>query len=177
MSNRHHQDIAFALVDTAIDAGTLPQVVHDIELIAQVFAETSSFKQNLSETIVPLEQRCTALKKAVGTELHPFVLNALQLLMSKQALDEFDSFHENVRALAAEKGNHREVEVTSAIELDESEKQHIAKSLEKKWKGTVQLKTKIDATILGGLQFKSGTWSHDASLKGRIQRLQKTLAT
>lgn len=176
MSNRHYQDIAAVLIDTAIEAGNVPLIVQHVGIIADVFSRDLSFKQNVSETIIPFEQRAQALKRAMGDQIHPFVIHAVLLLISKQALDEYGTFYELVKKLAAEKGNHREVHVISVQELDEKEKAEIQKKMEKKWNGTVELKTVCDPSILGGLKLSSGTWSHDASLKGRIQRLQKTLA-
>ncbi|MCC7357203.1 ATP synthase F1 subunit delta [Candidatus Uhrbacteria bacterium] len=177
MSKRHHQDIATALVDSAIEANNVLQIVRDIEVIEQLFLESASFIQDLSEVSVPLQLRKNALEKAIENKVHTFVLNTVLILMSKQLLTDFGLFCDTVRALVAEKANHHEVEVTSAIELDENEKVIISKKLEKMWNGTVTLKVKVDASILGGLQFQSGTWVHDATLKGKIQQLQKTLTT
>jgi F-type H+-transporting ATPase subunit delta len=158
MSNRHYQDIAAALIDTAIEAGNVPLIVQHIGVIAELFSKDASFKQNISETIIPFEQRTQALKRAIGDQIHPFVTHAILLLISKQSLDEYDAFCEQVRKLAAEKGNHREVQVISVQELDEKEKAHIQKKLEEKWNGTIELKTKCDPSILGGLKLSSGTW-------------------
>lgn len=175
MQNRQMLDIATALVDTAIDE-VLMQVAEDLRQIAQAFEQQPSMLRDLSESSIPKEQRAKALSAALGKTVQPVVVNALTLLLEKDLLHEFPAFYEATKNFAVERGNQREVEVISAIPLQEAELKEIQLKLQQKWKGTIVLLPKVDPTILGGLIYRSGSWSYDASLRGRIQRLDKTFA-
>jgi F-type H+-transporting ATPase subunit delta len=175
MQDRQMLDIASALVDTAIDE-VLLQVAEDMRQIAQVFDLQPAMLRDLSESSVPKEQRVQALRSALEKTVQPVVLNALVLLLEQDLLQEFPAFYEATKNLAVERGNQREVEIISAIPLEERELEEIREKLQKRWKGTIILLPKVDPSILGGLIYRSGSWTYDASLKGRIQRLDKTFA-
>lgn len=62
-------------------------------------------------------------------------------------------------------------DVTSATALSPAQETELAKSLGK----TVELKTSIDPSLLGGLIVQIGSWRMDDSVKGKLERLTRRL--
>ena len=68
------------------------------------------------------------------------------------------------------------VEVTSAVELDKSTVSTIGKRIGEQTKRTVQLSSKVDPDILGGMVLRVGNVILDASIRNRLEQLRKQVA-
>lgn len=176
MSNRQLVHIAQSLLDTAVH-GVVGRVMDDLQILEDLFLSHPTILKDLSETSIPLETRCAALDKAIGDQLHPYVVHAAQMLVAKEALSEFAAFRDAVLEMAEKKGVYRQVEVISAVELEKQQVTAIKDKLDARIGGYISLKTRIQPSILGGLICRGKDWAIDASTKARIQRLQKNLAS
>lgn len=76
--------------------------------------------------------------------------------------------------LAMRRGEHV-VEVTAAQPLTEAQHKELVKKLEKVTGGKVALLLRQDPGLLGGLTMKWGSRLLDASLKGKLARLERQL--
>ncbi|MGD1885980.1 MAG: F0F1 ATP synthase subunit delta [Cohaesibacteraceae bacterium] len=76
------------------------------------------------------------------------------------------------RQLAADKRGERSAEVTSAVELNKTQRDALAKSLKQKLGTDVALQETVDPSILGGLIVKVGSRMIDTSLKTKLNALR-----
>jgi len=83
-------------------------------------------------------------------------------------LPEIAAMYERLRAEAE---NIADVQVTSAVPLDEAQRQRLAAALKKRLKHEVRLHCDVDASLVGGAIVRSGDMVIDGSLKGRLERL------
>jgi len=75
----------------------------------------------------------------------------------------------------ADDQNVADVEVVSAVALDESQQQRLAAALQKRLQRQVRLQCSVDPTLIGGAIVRSGDLLIDGSLKGKLERLQTEL--
>ena len=75
---------------------------------------------------------------------------------------------------AREGRNH--VYVTSAFDLSEAQRADIAASMEKRLGTRVTLDCEVDDSLIGGVVIRAGDLVIDASLRGRLGQLARTLA-
>ncbi len=68
------------------------------------------------------------------------------------------------------------MEVTSAIELDKSTVGSIGDRIGEQTKRTVELSSKVDPDILGGIVLRVGNVILDASIRSRLEQLRKQVA-
>jgi ATP synthase F1 delta subunit len=68
------------------------------------------------------------------------------------------------------------VEVTSAIELDESIVNDIGERIGKQAGRKIELSSKVDPEILGGIVLRVGNFILDASIRHRLNQLRKQVA-
>lgn len=68
-----------------------------------------------------------------------------------------------------------QVEVTSAFELDDSQRQRIADAMSKRLGTEVDLTVRIDGSLIGGVVIRAGDLVIDASLRGRMNGLANVL--
>ena len=67
------------------------------------------------------------------------------------------------------------VEVTSAVELDEALVRSIGERIEERTGRRIELTSRVDPDIIGGLVLRVGNKVLDASVSGRLQRLRKQI--
>lgn len=63
------------------------------------------------------------------------------------------------------------VTVTTAVKLSSSQKKMVKEMLEQKL-GKVEITEKVDAAMLGGLKINLGSQEFDASLSGKLEKLE-----
>ena len=68
------------------------------------------------------------------------------------------------------------VEVTSAIELDEALVRSIGDRIEERTGRRIELTSRVDPDIIGGLVLRVGNKVLDASIHGRLERLRRQIA-
>jgi ATP synthase F1 delta subunit len=66
--------------------------------------------------------------------------------------------------------------VTSAIDLDDEMVQDIGKKIEEQTGQQIELSSKVDPDVLGGLVLRVGNQVLDASIRNRLEKLRKSVA-
>jgi F-type H+-transporting ATPase subunit delta len=67
--------------------------------------------------------------------------------------------------------------VTSAVELDPDVVERIGKEIEQQTGNTVDLQSRVDPDILGGLVLQVGNMVLDTSIRNRLEKLRKSVAS
>jgi F-type H+-transporting ATPase subunit delta len=77
--------------------------------------------------------------------------------------------------MRAEVENIADVQVTSAVALDDAQRQRLAAALKKRLQKEVRLHCDVDAGLIGGAVIRSGDFVIDGSLRARLERLSSTM--
>lgn len=168
------RDIASALVGLSVEAGCLTRVLSELRTLNDAFSRNPSFMSDLRHPGVAKRTRLAALSDALGADVHPYLKNAMLVLLERDALDDLAAFTEAVRRAAAERGS-ASADVRSAVPLTEDERESLLRVLSKKFDATMTLDETRDPTLLGGFVVTVGDWRFDGSVKGRIDRLTHEL--
>ena len=67
--------------------------------------------------------------------------------------------------------------MTSAVPLDESVVERVGEEIERKTNKQIDLESEVDEDILGGLVLRVGNMVLDASLREKLERLRKEVAS
>jgi F-type H+-transporting ATPase subunit delta len=127
---------------------------------------------------VATAQKTAALDRLV-TRVPPTLLNFLHILAERDRLDQVPGIADALRELINQKRGIITADVTTAIPLDATMErlvagrlaEHLGRDPEK-----VVIRTRIDPTIIGGVVARVGDQVIDDSVRGRIERLRRTLA-
>jgi F-type H+-transporting ATPase subunit delta len=119
----------------------------------------------------------TAAVDAVLGESDPLVRNLLRLLIDKGRGDEVEEVAAEFERLAAIEEGQLSVELTTAFELDDDEARAIVEQLQRASGRTVEATRAVDAGLIGGIVVQAGSRRVDASVRGRLERLRRQLAT
>ena len=104
------------------------------------------------------------------------VTNFLELLIEKHRMPAIYRIRRAYDALWEEANKLLPVEVTSAIELDSQTVENIGDAIGERTGRRVQLESKVDPDILGGIVLRVGDRILDASIANRLESLRKQVA-
>lgn len=125
----------------------------------------------LSSPLVTPEQLVDFIADIAGNGLDQYGRNFLNTLAQNRRLGLLPQITAIYEVLRAEVENIADVQVTSAIALDDVQRQRLAAALQKRLKREVRLHCDIDASLIGGAIVRSGDLVIDGSLKARLERL------
>jgi F-type H+-transporting ATPase subunit delta len=101
----------------------------------------------------------------------------LDLLVENDRLEYLPEIAAHFDELKAEHQNVADVEVVSASELDEGQRERLASALRARLRRDVRLHCSVDPSLIGGAVVRSGDLLIDGSLINKLQRLDVELTT
>ena len=125
---------------------------------------------------MPIEARADALHSVAGKDMLPQMANLLGLVLRRRRLDSLPQIAREFKRLYNRRAGVVEATATSALELDQAEIAALTTRLETMTGKKVELATRVDAGILGGIQVRIGDRLYDGSVRGRLERLRAKLA-
>lgn len=166
---RRYAQAAFQI---ALDEGTIPTWRSDLADVAQVLA-SSQLAPALDDRRMPLNIRLEMVERVL--DVSPLALNLAKLLVQKgRSLDAAavaDAFNE----LADAHEGIAHAQITTAVDLDQSQVTHIEQQLSTSLNKKVQAVAEVDPSIIGGIVVRVGDRMVDASVRTRLKQLRKEL--
>ncbi|HET9186112.1 MAG TPA: ATP synthase F1 subunit delta [Solirubrobacterales bacterium] len=107
----------------------------------------------------------------------PELLNFLELLVDKGRMPEIFRIRREVDELWKRENRRIDVTVTSAVELDPAVVARIGQEVERQTGEEVDLSSRVEDGILGGIVLQVGNMVLDASIRSRLEKLRKSVAT
>ena len=120
-------------------------------------------------------EKAAGLKRAVsGADAE--LLNFLELLIEKQRMAEVFRIRRQFDELWKKENRRIEVTVTSAVELEPAVVERVGEEIERQTGQKVELASRVDGEILGGIVLQVGNKVLDASIRARLEKLRKSVA-
>jgi len=168
---------AEALVSLASGQGLLDTFTADVRFIAAVWQATPELGQFLASPLVKTEAKKNLLQQVFVDQIHPLLLNALQLLTDRRRIMFLGALCQRFLELQRKLQNIVLAEVTAAVPLTEAQQQSIRERVKDFTQASsVELQISQDPTVLGGVILKIGSQVIDLSLRGQLRRLALQLA-
>jgi F-type H+-transporting ATPase subunit delta len=169
------QVYARALFEAGKEADKLDEVREQVGAFADALNENQELSVFFFSPYFSTEEKKEGLGKVLdGAE--DIVQNFLELLIEKHRVPAIHRIRREYDALWQEENKLLPVEVTSAIELDEDTVKQIGDQIGERTGRKVQLESKVDPDILGGIVVRVGDRILDASIANRLESLRKQVA-
>ena len=167
---------ADALFEVAKDKDELDEVHDQLGEFADAMNESNDMRVFFFSPYFSSADKREAIDSAVSGAGEEFV-NFLELLVEKHRMPAIFRIRTRFDGLWAEAKKRLEVTLTSAVELDKKVVDQVSKEVERQTDRDVDVETQIDPEILGGIVLRVGNMVLDASLRGRLEKLRKEVAS
>jgi F-type H+-transporting ATPase subunit delta len=163
---------AEALMSLAKEKNITDAIGENIRSIQSLFEESAELKTFLASPLVKAEDKKAVIRKIAGEDTNPFLLNFLLLLVDSKRISFVEAIFAKYLEILRKLNNTVLAEVTSAVRLYEGEAEKlIVKVKNLTGANEVEIQTKIDPDIIGGVIIKVGSQVYDASLRGQLRRI------
>jgi ATP synthase F1 delta subunit len=166
---------AEALFDVAKDKGKLDAVRDELAQFVDAVDGNRELQVFFFSPYFSSAEKVAGLKRAVnGVDAE--LLNFLELLIEKQRMPEIFRIRRQLDELWKQENRRIDVTVTSAVTLEPSVVEKVGEEIERQTGQKVELSSRVDAEILGGIVLQVGNKVLDASIRSRLEKLRKSVA-
>lgn len=167
---------AKALFELASQKGKVAEYGGALYELAELLETNEEFSNLFYGKVVAASAKKKLLAEIFSEQTTTDVLNFVCLLIDKNREGSLVEMAEAYNDLCDEAEGIQQVMVTSAVELDDKEKDALNAALAAKMGTKIRLKTTVDKKLIGGLKVQVGDTVYDASLSAQLAGLKKSLA-
>lgn len=168
---------AEALMSLAKDSNLVDPFGEDASSVIETLEGSDELVEFLSSPVHPADQKKAVLKQLFEGKVQGHFLSFLQLLVDRQRISYLGGICNRYRELLRDLKNVVLAEVTSAIELNDGQRNAVVEKV-KTMTGaeSVELQSSVDSDLIGGVIIKIGSQVVDASLRGQLRRIALDLS-
>src|SRR2546423_1469598 len=164
-----------ALFDVAMEHDILDDVHDQLAQFAEELDKNRDLQVFFFSPYFSSQEKKEGIGKMISGADEHFV-RFLELLAERHRMPAIFRIRRDFDALYAEERKLLPVTVTSAVELDKGTLKDIGKKIEEQTGRKVDLTTKVDPYVIGGLVMRVGNIVMDGSIRARLERLRKQVA-
>jgi F-type H+-transporting ATPase subunit delta len=167
---------AEALFEVGRDKGKLDTLQQQLTQFADEVDRNRELQVFFFSPYLSTAEKQEGIERAIsGAE--PELVNFLELLVDKHRMTEIFRIRREFDELWKQENRRIDVTVTSAVELDPAVVAKIGQEVERQTGEEVDLSSRVDGEILGGIVLQVGNMVLDASIRSRLEKLRKSVAT
>ena len=167
---------ARALFDATLDEKRLEPVREQLQQLVEAEAVVPELRELLRNPQLDPRSKRAALEDILsGAE--ELLRNFLLVLVDKGRAGQLEEIAREFERLAAEQEGIVRAELTTAVELSDAEAKKLLKQIEQASGQKVEATRSVDPDLIGGMILQVGSRRLDASVRGRLERLRRELAT
>lgn len=149
-------------------------ILADLKIARDAMLQNPTYEKLLDTPALSKAEKIDLIDKAFSS-LHELLSNFMKLLCEKRAIYLFPKAVEEYLRLYDESRGIERVEVVTAIEMTESQKDALTKKLAANLGKTIVIKNTVDKTILGGVKLRYAGIQLDGSVQKRLESFEKNL--
>lgn len=164
---------ATALFELAKEANSVDQIGADLATFQALMDESDDLKRLVRSPVFSADDQVSALEALCAEAgIKSLALNFIKLAAQNRRLFVLSDMIKAYRTLVAQSKGEISAEVTSADTLSSQHLDELKAAIKASVGQDVQLSTRVDPAILGGLIVKVGSRMVDNSLKTKLQNLK-----
>ena len=167
-----HRIYARALFDAAKASGRIDVISGEFDQFARALDEVPELRALVENPQLDSAARTGAFQ-AVLADADELFRNYLLVLAEKSRIGELEAIHREFETLLAAEADVMEVELTTAVDLSDTEAREILERIERASGKTIRATRAVDPGLIGGVVLKVGSHRLDASVRGRLERLRQ----
>jgi F-type H+-transporting ATPase subunit delta len=167
---------ALAVFDLAQEERAVESVAADFTTLKQLMAESPELTRLVRAAVFSREEQAAGMNGVLHRmEAAPLTRRFILLLASKRRLFALSDIIRAYDSLVAKQKGEMSAQVTSARPLSDAETAELKSILRSKLSKDVNLETRVDPSLLGGLIVKVGSRMIDSSLRTKLNGLRMAM--
>jgi F-type H+-transporting ATPase subunit delta len=168
---------ALALFQLAKEQNLIQEIQEEVRVVKKVFTENPTFITLLTSPNLSANEKKNVLQ-SVFSKVSQLVSNTLMLMIDSDRQEDIADVADSFIKQANEENGIADATVYSARPLTADETQAISVSFAAKvGRRSLNIENIVDTDLLGGLKVHIGNRIFDGSLRGKLDRLERTLTT
>lgn len=167
-------EYATALFSLSEETGTTKEISASLNTVLAVVEENPEYLDFLSSPNIPKSERIDAIEKAFSGE-QEYVVSFLSLLCEKGRIREIRECISEFKQLCDAADKISVAQVTSAVELSDSQKKALTEKLQKLCGNRVTLECKTDSSLIGGMTVEIDGKVIGGSIKNQLHQLKEVM--
>lgn len=167
-------EYAEALFELSGEAGITKEISAALDTVLNAVDGNPEYLDFLSSPNIPKSERVAAIEQTFSGE-HEYVVSFLSLLCEKGRIREIRECISEFKQLCDAADKISVAQVTSAVELSESQKAALTAKLQKLCGNRVVLDCKTDKTLMGGIVVSVDGKIIDGSIRNQLHQLKEVM--
>ena len=165
-----------SLYDLAAEEGLEARILGELDEAVALFKANPDYLHLLSTPSIPKKERCGLLDEALRDRVHLYVLNFLKILCEKGTLRELPGCARAYRIRYNAAHGILEATAITAIAMTAVQTEQLRQKLETITGKKIDLATKIDPSVLGGIRLDIEGTELDGTVQNRLATLRRNIA-
>lgn len=164
-----------ALFDAAMELDKIEEILEEIEQIDKIFKQETEYVELLSTPAIPMAEKKAMVRNVFEGRICTEVLSLLYILIDKNRISHF---HPIVKEYLKQNDRYRGQaygKIYSAVPLTEKQIADFEIQAGKLLGEKIQLKNKVDASLLGGVKLLVDGKLIDGSIRCQLEALGRNL--
>jgi F-type H+-transporting ATPase subunit delta len=166
---------ARSIFEVAKERAVLDEVKEQLDEFSDALSENHDLAVYFFSPYFSTDEKKDGLSRLLEDAESSFI-NFLEALIERHRMPAIFRIRARVDDLWEKENRRLPVEVTSAVELDEATIRDIGARIGEQTGHEVDLESRVDPEILGGIVLRVGNSVLDASIKNRLNQLRKEVA-
>jgi F-type H+-transporting ATPase subunit delta len=142
---------------------------------AAAAAAEPTVKEIIDAPSVTHDGKAQKIAQVCGDALDELGRRFVQVLARNKRLSLLPEISAQFEMLRAQEEKSLDVEVVSAYELTEQEQTRLADVLHRRFAREIQLTSRVDTRLMGGVVIRAGDTVIDGSVRGKLEKLAESL--
>jgi F-type H+-transporting ATPase subunit delta len=166
---------ATSLLDLAVEKNLTDIISDDVELIVSAMEGSPELARALENPVIRPEAKISILDKIFKSRINPETMHFIRFLVKKGRENLLHEIADKFIELRDERQGIVNVNVRTAFELTEQQKEDLKNKIEQMLNKKTRFKIKIDPEVVGGFIAQVHDTVYDASVKHQLEILKQQL--
>lgn len=169
---------AAALFAIGEDKKKIDVLSEDLSFLSEIWNSQPDLKGYLRNPRKSPKEKEMALTNIFASQVDAYAFQLLLLLLRKDRLDLLPEICSDFQRMREDSQDILHITITTAKEAEPDTIRKISDRFQKKYSaGGVRVTTKVDPSLIGGVQVQVGDTLYDDSVKGKLKALQEELVS
>ena len=164
-----------ALYDLARSEGLSAPILEQLRVLDSSFSAEADFLKLLCAPSLSKQERCGIADSSFRGKVHPYVLNFLKILTEKGYAKHFHDCFVAYEEQYNQDNGILVVTALTAVPLSQEQNAKLCAKLEAVTGKHIQLRNKVDPSVMGGVQLDLGNRRVDDTVAHRLQTISDLL--